>query len=145
MNRPNMALYMMWENSKKERYNVGLFVQTEDSYYLEVRDKEKMAEDLSNEYVGIPGLRPGEIYKSPRVFDFIQRRITKDELYNPAEALMNRNGGRSQVDSYFFESVSKALVDSKIQYIKDKYDKQEAAKRINAENNSDFDIDDEEL
>ncbi len=137
MTRPDMALYMMWEDSKKERYNVGLLVQTAEYYYLAVNRRETMSPELDSEYVEIPGMKPGEIYRSPRIFDFIQERIAKSELGNPCQALMDRNGGRSPVDSFYFEPVAKSLIETKVQQIQDLYNLQETLKDMDKPDFSD--------
>ncbi len=101
--------HLDWQDIQKNSFRVGFLAQIEKEFYF-ILSERKIAESAYNRgFVGIPGFRAGEIYRSAELFDFFERRISNKNSENPCEELA-KNKGVSMVDSFTLEEVPKKML-----------------------------------
>lgn len=128
--------HLNWQDMQKNSFRVGFLAQIQKEYYF-ILSERKTAESAYNRgFVGIPGFKAGEIYKSAELFDFFERRISDKNAENPCEELL-KNGGVSMVDSFTLEEASDKMASKYKETILEAYkvqcQKQEIEKRQETE------------
>ena len=103
------VFHLNWQDREKNSFRVGFLAEIEKEFYF-ILSKRKTAESAYKiGFVGIPGFKVGEIYKSTELFDFFERRISSKRLEDPCEELA-QSGGISMVDSFYLEQVSDTML-----------------------------------
>ena len=83
----------------------------------------------ANGFIGIPGFRSGEIYKSSELFLFFKNRILNKKIENPCEELL-KNEGKSMIDSFSIEEVPEILAQKQKETLLEAYRIQEEKKKV---------------
>lgn len=146
MSSKDFVFYLNWEDREKNAFKVGFIAQIEKEFYLLIKSDEKDREDERSAYdrgfIGIPGFRPGEIYKSSRLFDFFRNRILDKDSQDLRSELSKNNGSRSSIDSFYLELVSEISEDKQKERLLEAYKTQEELKRIRSKSKSEIGIGD---
>lgn len=134
MNKDYM-FYLNWEDNAKNIFKVGYLAQIENEYYLVIRSDERETENNNEKsvydrgFIGIPGFRTGEIYKSSELFDFFKNRILHKDSKDPCNELA-KSEGKSMIDSFSLEEVSEILAHKQKEILLEAYKKQEQLKQL---------------
>ena len=107
-NKKDYIFYLNWEDNIKNVRKVGYLAYIEKEFYLLVSNEENAQTAYANGFIGIPGFRSGQIYKSSELFSFFKNRILNKEIENPCEELL-KNEGKSMIDSFSLEKVPEIL------------------------------------
>lgn len=119
-----------WQDRHKEMYTVAMLAQIDKEYYFISSDSRHLQKAYKSGYVGIPGFKIGEVYKSSKLFDFFINRVLNKDSINPCEELVNTRG-ISMIDSFSVEEVSEeARVRKNKRNILEAYKIQEKRKNI---------------
>ena len=139
MSNKDYIFYINWEDRDKNSFRVGYLAQIQNEFYFVIRGKDKSGNE-SNEksaydrgFIGIPGFRPGEIYKSNELFDFFKNRILDKNSKDPCSELAQTKG-ISMIDSFYLEEIAERLFDKQKQVLLDAYEKQENVRNVQKEN-----------
>lgn len=132
-NTRDYIFYLNWEDNMKNLRKVGYFAQIEEEFYLLVSGMEKAKTAYANGFIGIPGFKTDEIYKSEELFSFFQNRILDKDSKKPCEELI-KSEGKSMIDSFSLEEVPEGIADKKIQTLLEAYKIQEEKKKVQAKN-----------
>ena len=114
---------------------VGYLAQIDSSFYFVISSEKNAESAYENGFIGIPGFKPGEIYKSHELFDFFKNRILDKDSNDPCKELA-QSKGISNVDSFSLEQVSELLVNKQKETLIEAYIKQEKLKKIRVEDNN---------
>lgn len=128
-NNKDYIFYLNWEDNIKNIRKVGYLAHIEDNFYLIISNKNNAETAYSNGFIGIPGFKSGEIYKSNELFDFFKNRISDKDSNDPCSEL-SKNEGKSMVDSFSLEEVPEMLADRQKQALLEAYQKQEELKEL---------------
>lgn len=125
--------YINWEDRHKQLYRVGFLAQLDQYFYLVMKDKENVKVAYDNGFIGIPGFKPEEVYRSQELFDFFKSRILQKSDLNPCEELA-KTGAKSMIDSYSVEKVTDIAATRYKTILIDAYELQEKKKKVKEEN-----------
>lgn len=128
-NKKDYIFNLNWEDIKKNSIKVGCLAQVDGEYYFVISNERNAETAYENGFIGIPGFKPGEIYKSQRLFDFFRNRILNKESDDPCAELAGTKG-MSRVDSFWLEPVSDVLAARQIETLLQAYEKQEELKKL---------------
>lgn len=123
--------FLNWEDNMKNIRKVGYLANIDKEFYLLICGKDNAKTAYANGFIGIPGFRPGEVYKSSELFSFFKNRILNKELDNPCEELLE-NEGKSMIDSFSLEEVPEIIADRQKKALLKAYTIQEKKKKITA-------------
>ena len=126
--------YLNWEDTIKNIRKVGYLANIENEFYLLISGEKNAQTAYANGFIGIPGFRSGEIYKSSELFLFFKNRILNKEIENPCEELL-KNEGKSMIDSFSIEEVPEILAERQIETLLEAYKIQEEKKKIQTKKN----------
>lgn len=132
-NNKDYVFHLNWEDRIKNAWRVGYLAQIDKEFYFVISSEKNAESAYANGFIGIPGFKPGEIYKSHELFDFFKNRILNKESDDPCSELL-KNGGRSMVDSFSLEQVSEILLTKQKEILMEAYQKQEEIKKIREKN-----------
>ena len=125
--------YLNWEDTIKNIRKVGYLANIENEFYLLISGEKNAQTAYANGFIGIPGFRSGEIYKSSELFLFFKNRILNKEIENPCEELL-KNEGKSMIDSFSLEEVPEGIAEKKKEALLEAYKIQEEKKKVQAKN-----------
>lgn len=131
-NKNDYIFYLNWEDTIKNIRKVGYLAHIENEFYLLVSREENAKTAYANGFIGIPGFRSGQIYKSSELFTFFKNRILNKELENPCEELL-KNEGKSMIDSFSLEKVPELLAERQKKALVKAYSIQEKKKKLQLE------------
>lgn len=94
-----------WEDEEKQLHRIGFLAQLDGSFYLIIKNEENAKIAYDNGFIGIPGFKLQEVYKSEELFDFFKNRILQKSNSNPCEELAE-TGAKSMVDNYSVSQIS---------------------------------------
>lgn len=134
MPNKDYVFHINWEDRYKQLYRVGFLAQLDESYYIVIKNKSDAKGAYDSGFIGVPGFKVEEIYKSDELFDFFKSRILQKSNSNPCEELAE-TGAKSMVDSYSLKKVSDKLSIRYKTIILDAYELQEKKKKIEVEKN----------
>jgi len=147
MNR-DYIFNLNWEDRYKNSYRVGMLAQIDGAFYFVLKDEEKNETAAhKNGYIGIPGFKVEEMYRSQELFDFFKSRVLG---HNPCEELA-KTRGVSMVDSFSVEEIPERMMPKYRKIILEAYELQEKKKKEQEENaiqqpkKSDKKIDEDEI
>lgn len=126
------VFHINWEDRYKQLYRVGFLAQLNDYFYLVIKDQEKAQAAYNNGFIGIPGFKVEEIYRSQELFDFFKTRILQKNSSNPCEELA-QTGAKSMTDSYSLENISDGLAKKYKSILLDTYELQEKRRKVKEE------------
>ena len=130
-NNKDYIFYLNWEDNIKNVRKVGYLAYIEKEFYLLVSNEENAQTAYANGFIGIPGFKSGQIYKSSELFSFFKNRILNKDLENPCEELL-KNEGKSMIDSFSLEEVPEILEQRKKDALIQAYNIQQEKKNIQA-------------
>jgi len=136
MMNKDYVFHINWEDRHKQSYKVGILAQLDEQFYLVIKDKEKAETAYSRGFIGIPGFRQEEVYRSHELFDFFKNRILQKNDQNPCEELAATKA-KSMVDSYWVEKIPDKVTKKYRKIILEAYDLQEKKKMAKEENDLD--------
>lgn len=133
MENKDYIFYLNWDDSEKRNFRVGYLAQIEDDFYFVIRSKEQSGKESNpnpydNGFIGVPGFRTGEIYKSNELFDFFKNRILDKNSKNPCKEL-SETRAISMIDSFYLEEFQGELADNQKRILIKAYEEQERLKR----------------
>lgn len=135
MNNRDYVFYLNWDDKDKNTFKVGYLAQIEEEFYFVIRSREKEKTENSaydKGFIGIPGFRAGEIYKSKELFDFFKNRILNKYSKTPCKELAETKG-KSMIDSFYLEEIEEFEKQKRL--LLEAYEKQEESKK-NKDNKS---------
>ena len=124
MMNKDYVFHVNWEDRHKQLYKVGILAQLDEYFYLIIKDEQKASEAYRNGFIGIPGFKNEEVYRSRELFDFFKNRILGKNSTNPSEELA-LTGAKSMIDSYSVERVPEKVTKKYRQIILEAYQLQE--------------------
>ena len=130
-NNKDYIFFLNWEDNMKNIRKVGYLANIDKEFYLIISGKANAETAYENGFIGIPGFRPGEIYKSSELFSFFKNRILDKDSDNPCGELL-KNQGKSMVDSFSIEEVPEILADRQKKTLLKAYSIQEKKKKVQA-------------
>lgn len=126
--------HVNWDDRYKNSYRIGFLAELDDYFYLVIRDEKRAERAYRNGFVGIPGLKPEEIYRSRELFDFFKSRISEGARNkNPSEELA-KNRGRSMIDSFSVEPVPERMAKKYKEKILEAYEVQSRKAQLEEKN-----------
>ena len=128
-NSKDYIFFLNWEDNMKNIRKVGYLANIEKEFYLLISDIANAKTAYDNGFIGIPGFRAGEIYKSSELFSFFKNRILDKESDDPCGELL-KNEGKSMVDSFSIEKVPEILAERQKKILLKAYSIQEKKKKI---------------
>lgn len=128
-NNKEYIFYLNWEDNIKNIRKVGYFAHIDESFYLLISGKKNAGTAYENGFIGLPGFKTDEVYKSSELFDFFKNRILDKDSKDPCQELL-KNQGKSMVDSFSLEKVPEIIADRQIHALLQAYEKQEKLKEI---------------
>ena len=128
-NNKEYICYLNWEDNMKNVRKVGYFAYIQENFYLLVSGRENAKTAYENGFIGIPGIRSDEIYKSPELFNFFRNRILNKDSKDLCRELLE-NEGKSRIDSFSLEEVPDILADRQRQALLEAYEVQEGLKQL---------------
>jgi len=138
-NNKDYIFYLNWEDNIKNIRKVGYFAHIQESFYLVVSGKENAKTAYENGFIGIPGFKADEIYKSPELFNFFKNRILYKDTNDPCKELIETKG-KSMIDSFSVEEVPEIIADRQKQALLEAYKKQEELKKLRSKKVKDKEI-----
>ena len=128
-NNKDYIFYINWEDKMKNMRKVGYFAHLNKYFYLLISGEGNSKTAYENGFVGIPGFKVDNIYRSPQLFEFFKNRILNKNSENPCQELLE-NEGKSMIDSISLEIVPESLANKHIESLLDAYRIQEEKKKI---------------
>ena len=125
--------HVNWDDRHKNSYRIGMLAQIDDLYYFIIRSQEKAEIAYSKGFMGIPGFRPEEVYKSREMFDFFKSRILVKANTDVCEELA-KTRGISMIDSFSLDEVTERMTDKYKELILRAYDIQQKKAQLKEEN-----------
>lgn len=107
-NNQDYVFHLNWEDRYKNSFRVGILAQIDSTFYLVVRESKNAETAYSKGFVGIPGIKPGELYTSSELFDFFKSRILDKKSPDPCKELAT-SGGILMTDSFSVEEINDKL------------------------------------
>ena len=132
-NNKDYIFYLMWEDELKEKRAVGYLAQIDKNFYLLISGRENAEKAYEKGFIGMPGFKTDEIYRSDELFAFFKNRILDKDSEDPCKEL-SESEGRSNIDSFLLENISGIMKDSKIKTLLEAYRIQEEKKKVQAKN-----------
>lgn len=132
-NNKDYIFYLNWEDNMKNLRKVGYFAHIEENFYLLISSEKNAETAYANGFIGLPGFKTDEIYKSSELFDFFKNRISDKDSEDPCKEL-SKNEGKSMVDSFSLEEVPEILSDKQKQALLEAYERQEKLKELKSKN-----------
>jgi len=126
--------HINWEDRHKQLYRVGFLAQLDEYFYLIIKDEENAKMAYNNGFIGIPGFKPEEVYRSQELFDFFKNRILQKKGSNPCEELVQTKA-KSMIDSYSLEKVQDGVSRKYREILLDAYELQNKKKKMQEEKN----------
>ena len=123
MANKDYVFYINWEDRHKQTYRIGFLAQLDESFYLIIKNEEKAQIAYKNGFIGLPGFKSEEVYKSRELFDFFKSRILQKSSSTPCEELAT-TGAKSMIDSFSVEKLSDKLAQNYKNIILEMYDLQ---------------------
>lgn len=133
MMNKDYVFHVNWEDRHKQTYRVGFLAQLDEYFYLIIKDQENAQIAYNNGFIGIPGFKVEEVYRSQELFDFFKSRILQKVGKNPCEELAETRA-KSMIDSYSVEKIPDGVARKYKAIILDAYELQEKKKKIQEEN-----------
>lgn len=109
MTNKDYVFHINWEDRHKISYRVGFLAKLDEYFYIIIKDQENAHMAYKNGFIGIPGFRAEEAYRSQELFDFFKSRVLNNNGQNPCEELAS-TGGKSMIDSFSVEKVPDKVV-----------------------------------
>lgn len=128
-NKGDYIFYLNWEDRMKNIRKVGYLANIDQEFYLLVSGEENATTAYANGFIGIPGFRSGEVYKSLELFSFFKNRILNKDSDDPCKELL-KNEGKSMIDSFSIEKVPEMLAEKQKEALLKAYEIQEEKKKI---------------
>jgi len=132
MMNKDYVFHVKWEDRHKQLHRVGFLAQLDEYFYLIIKDEETAETAYKNGFIGIPGFKQEEVYRSKELFDFFKSRILQKTGSNLCEELAS-TGAKSMIDSYSVEKVSDKIAQKYRGIIIDTYELQEKKKILQEE------------
>ena len=129
--KEDYIFYLKWEDRK-----VGYFARIEENFYLLISKMDNAKSAYESGFIGLPGFVPGQIYKTPELFEFFKNRI-EDEKSGDVYSELIKYNGTSHIDSFSLEEVSELLEEKQKEALKVAYKHQEKLKRIKMQKKED--------
>lgn len=123
------VFHINWEDRYKRLYRVGILAQLDEYFYLILKDEKKNQTAYNNGFIGIPGFKLEEVYRSKELFDFFKSRILEKTGVNSCEELA-LTGAKSMVDSYSVEKISDRIAKKYKKIVLDTYELQDKKKQL---------------
>lgn len=133
MENKDYVFHINWEDRHKQSYRVGILAQLDEYYYIILKNEENAKAAYKNGFIGIPGFKLEEIYRSQELFDFFKSRILQKNAQRPCEELALTRA-KSMVDSYSVEPVSDKAVSKYKEIILKTYELQEKKRQLEESN-----------
>ena len=133
MNNKDYVFYLNWEDNQDNPLRVGYLARIEEAYYLLISNEKNAESAYERGFIGIPGFKAGEIYRSQELFDFFKNRVLDKQSPNPCEELA-RTKGKSMIDSFSLEQASEIMLDKHKRTLLEAYEKQEKLKKVKNKN-----------
>ena len=138
MNKKDYVFNLNWDDIKKNSIKVGCLAQINEEFYFVISTEKNAETAYQNGFIGIPGFKPGEIYKSQELFDFFKNRVLDKDSADPCEEL-SETKGISSIDSFSLEPVPDSLLKRQIEILLEAYEKQEELKGLRAKEDGERD------
>lgn len=123
MNKKDYIFHVKWADRYKNSYRIGLLAQIDDIYYFIIRSQQRAEIAYEKGFVGIPGFKPEEVYRSSEMFDFFKSRILQKPNTNACEELA-KTKGISMIDSFSVEEAPERVSKKYAELILKTYDLQ---------------------
>lgn len=131
------VFHINWDDRYKNSYRVGLLAELDECFYLIIKDGKKAETAYKNGFVGIPGFRSEEVYRSHELFDFFKSRISEGaRKKNPSEELA-KSKGISMIDSFSVEEAPERMTKKYKEIILKTYELQERKTQLQEEREKD--------
>lgn len=103
------VFHINWNDRYRNSYRIGFLAELDEYFYLIIKDEKKAETAYKKGFLGIPGFKSEEVYKSRELFDFFKSRISEGaRKKNPSEELA-KNKGVSMIDSFSVEQVPERI------------------------------------
>ena len=109
MENKDYVFHINWEDRHKLSYRVGFLAQLDEYFYIVIKDQENAQMAYKNGFIGIPGFKTEEVYRSQELFDFFKSRVLHQNGQNPCEELASTRA-KSMIDSFSVEKVQDKVV-----------------------------------
>lgn len=126
--------HINWEDRHKKLHRIGILAQIDEFFYLVFKDEESADSAYRSGFIGIPGFKQEEVYRSKELFDFFKSRILDKKSPNPCEELA-QNRGISMIDSFSVDEVQEETVRKYREIILEAYELQERKNMLEKERN----------
>ena len=127
------VFHVNWEDRYRNSYRIGFLAELDECFYLIIRDKVRAETAYKNGFVGIPGFKAEEVYKSRELFDFFKSRIHEDARNkNPSEELV-KSRAISMIDSFSVEQAPERAIPKYKEIILKTYELQQKKEQIEEE------------
>lgn len=103
------VFHINWEDRHKLSYRVGILAQLDEYFYVIIKDQENAQMAYKNGFIGIPGFKVEEVYRSQELFDFFKSRVLHKNAQNPCEELVS-TGAKSMIDSFSVEKIPDKVI-----------------------------------
>lgn len=123
------VFHINWEDRYKNSYRIGILAQIDDNFYLTIKSEKNATMAYKNGFIGIPGFKTEEIYKSSELFDFFKNRILETSKKDSLEEL-SKNRAVSMIDSFSVDQISEKVSEKYKKIILKAYELQERKKDI---------------
>lgn len=132
MMNKDYVFHINWEDRHKQLYRVGFLAQLDEYFYLIIKDQENAQTAYNSGFIGIPGFKVEEVYRSQELFDFFKSRILQKTGSNPCEELAETRA-KSMIDSYSLEQIPDGVAKKYKAILLDAYELQEKKKKLQEE------------
>lgn len=116
--------HINWEDRYKHSYRVGILAEIDEVFYLAIKSEKDAVLAYKSGFIGIPGFKTEEVYRSSELFDFFKNRILETSKANASEELA-RSKAVSMTDSFSVEEISKNVSKKYKRIILEAYELQE--------------------
>lgn len=130
--------HVNWEDRYKHSYRVGILAEIDEAFYLAIKNEEDATLAYKSGFIGIPGFKTEEVYKSQELFDFFKKRILETTKGNESEELA-KSKAVSMIDSFSVEKVSEKLSQKYKKIILEAYELQKKKESLKEEKRADSD------
>jgi len=126
------VFHINWEDRHKQLYRVGFLAQLDEYFYLIIKDQENAQIAYNNGFIGLPGFKVEEVYRSQELYDFFKSRILHKTGLDPCEELAETKA-KSMIDSYSLEKIPDKVAKKYKAIILEAYELQEKKKKMQEE------------
>lgn len=135
MNR-DYIFHINWDDRLKKSHRVGILAQIDELFYMIIKDEKNAEFAYKNGFVGVPGFKTEEVYRSSELFDFFKSRILEKNQKNLCEELA-KTKGMSMIDSFSVEEVAQRTIPKYREVILQAYELQVKKSLAQEKNNTD--------